>query len=299
MRVSEKMLFDTSVLNLNKAVERVLRAQEEVSTGRKVQRPSDDPVGTGLILDFRTSIANLEQYQRNITWGRTALGGAEAALSGLTGLLARAKELAVGQASGTATAETRDVTAIEVRQILAQVLSVGNTRVNDKYIFSGFATSTAPFTAGSYATYNGTADTIDVAIDPSVTLATNLIGSQVFQGAGGVYGSTNVLDTLDDLATAMETNDVPTIQTIVGTLDNALDQVSAATADLGARWNRLDEANFRHVQVKTQLRSLLSDREDVDMIKAASELTIGQQTLEAARASTARILQSSLLDFLR
>lgn len=299
MRVSEKMLFDTSVQNLNKAVERVLRAQEEVSTGRKVQRPSDDPVGAGLILDFRTSIANLEQYQRNITWGRTALGGAEAALSGLTGLLARAKELAVGQASGTATAETRDVTAIEVRQILAQVLSVGNTRVNDKYIFSGFATSTAPFTAGSYATYNGTADTIDVAIDPSVTLATNLIGSQVFQGAGGVYCSTNVLDTLDDLATAMETNDAATIRTIVGTLDNALDQVSAATADLGARWNRLDEANFRHVQVKTQLRSLLSDREDVDMIKAASELTIGQQTLEAARASTARILQSSLLDFLR
>lgn len=299
MRVSEKMLFDTSVRNMNNAVERVLRAQEEVSTGRKVQRPSDDPVGAGLILDFRTSIANLEQYQRNITWGRTALGGAEAALSGLTGLLARAKELAVGQASGTATAETRDVTAIEVRQILAQVLAVGNTRVNDKYIFSGFATSTAPFTAGSYATYNGTADTIDVAIDPGVNVATNLVGSQVFQGAGAVYGSTNILGTLDALATAMETNDAATIQTIVGTLDNAVDQVSAATADLGAGWNRLDEADFRHVQVKTQLRSLLSDREDVDMIKAASELTIGQQTLEAARASTARILQSSLLDFLR
>ena len=297
MRVSEKMLFDTSVQNLNKAVERVLRAQEEVSTGRKVQRPSDDPVGAGLILDFRTSIA---------TWSSTrgTSPGDGRHWAGRSGPLRSDRPPGAGKGAGRRAgfgnghggdAGRRPSRCGRswprsspwgIRASTTSTSSPGSPRARPR---SRRKLRDVQRDRGhDRRRHRSQRDACDEPHrEPGVSGGGRRLRLDERPGHAGRPrdgdGDERRRDDPDDRRDAGQRPD----------------QVSAATADLGACWNRLDEANFRHVQVKTQLRSLLSDREDVDMIKAASELTIGQQTLEAARASTARILQSSLLDFLR
>jgi len=188
---------------LEKAFERMAEAQEKVTTGRRINRLSDDPLGAVRVLDLRSFGASLDQYERNMNVGLPLLEQADAALDSVGRLLIRAKELAIAMANDTNTAKTRQISAVEVRQIFLQLISMANTRVGDNYIFGGFKNGAAPFAEGmGVVNYSGDGGEIDMQVNASTNVAVNLLGNKVFQGAG-VADGVGLFDVLLDLETVL------------------------------------------------------------------------------------------------
>ena len=157
MRVSTQAFFQNSVATLQRLQRELGEIQEQVATGRRIQRPSDDPVGSARALNLRQSLEGIEQYQRNAGLAENRLRLEEETLTGVTDLLQRARELTLQAANGTQTQETRTFIATELRQGLDQLLALANTRdASDEYLFGGYQTGTQPFTrTASGFVYNG------------------------------------------------------------------------------------------------------------------------------------------------
>ena len=157
MRVTNSLMTDTVNRNLFKNVEQLLKTEEMISSGKRVNRPSDDPVAMGQILDYRRAISSIEQYDRNIARGESWLYMTDSVLGSVDTLLIRAKELAEYQATETANEDTREIAAEEVKNLYDQLIQLSNTKLGNSYIFSGYKTDTAPFTRDENfnAAYNG------------------------------------------------------------------------------------------------------------------------------------------------
>ena len=173
---------------------------------------------------------------------------------------------------------------------------MGNTQLGDQYLFAGFKSDTAPFSKSDNV-YHGTGDDISVEIDQNSLAAINITGDKLLKGTG-VYGSVDILQTFDNLITAINNNDTSTIQSEAEKLDAAMKQVSNAISDVGNRLTRLDSAKTMITQNQNTLSGIISGTQEVDMIKAATELNQQQTAFEAALAATAKISQLSLLDYM-
>ncbi|MEO0616550.1 MAG: flagellar hook-associated protein FlgL [Pseudomonadota bacterium] len=157
MRVSTQAFFENNVLTLQRLQRSLNDLQEQVATGRQIQRPSDDPVGSARALNLRGSLDSVEQFQRNAGLAESRLRLEEETLTGVTDLLQRTRELALQAANATQTNESRDFIAAELRQGLDQLLALANTRdASDEYLFAGYQSQTQPFTrTASGFSYNG------------------------------------------------------------------------------------------------------------------------------------------------
>ena len=156
MRVTNQLLANTLNSNLSRISEKLLKAQEQISSGKRINRPSDDPIGMGKVLDFRTTISQIDQYNRNITNGQGWLQLTDSTLSDIDNLITSAKTLAVSQATETSSAQTRADTAEEVKNIIAvkeasgnidQVMKVIKYKPKDFLVISGDDLITLPIIA--------------------------------------------------------------------------------------------------------------------------------------------------------
>lgn len=147
MRVTNRMLYSQLVRDIGNSTEKMLKLNSQVSSGKRINKPSDDPVGMASVLNDRTELNALDQNSSSIDYANGLVSQTEGILGSLDDYIARATELATSQASSTATAETRSATAAEVEEILEAVLSLANSKYGDKYIFSGTQTDSAPFLA--------------------------------------------------------------------------------------------------------------------------------------------------------
>jgi flagellar hook-associated protein 3 FlgL len=207
---------------LQQAYRRVADAQETVTSGRKINHLSDDPIGATRALRFRGFEEALSQYKRNIDNSLPFLEQADASLSAVTESLQRAKEIALAMANDTNTATERAASAKEVRQIFLQVLSEANTKVENRFLFGGFLNGAAPFAEGAdRVDYNGDNGQITIQTDPASTLPINLTGNTLFQGAG-VVGGVGIFDVLQDLETLLEGGSSPNAMTVAVNLDDAI-----------------------------------------------------------------------------
>lgn len=145
MRVTNQLVFNTITSNLFKNTERLYQTQNILSSGKRINRPADDPTGMAHVLDYRQSIAIIEQYSRNIQRGESWLSQTDATLGSVDELLMRAKELAVYQATETSTAQTRAIAAKEIKNIHDQLMQLANTKVDQSYIFAGHQTDISPY----------------------------------------------------------------------------------------------------------------------------------------------------------
>lgn len=294
MRVTDKLLFDSLTSNLEKKTEELFRLQNIVSTGRKVNKPSDDPISVSKILDYNDIISKSEQYTRNIDHANGFLELSDSILSGVSDLLIRAKELAIAQSNDTITSNDRKSASIEAQNLFDQLVQLANTKLGDRYIFAGYKTQAQPFsTTGSYSGDNGK---IMVEVGPGVTMQTNLPGDSLFKGAGG---GIDIFTVLNNLKTSLENNDAASIRGSLDSFDTALGAILNGRAEAGSRLKRLESTMENMEDLKLNITRLRSDLEDVDITKAVSDLVLQQHILEALRASNARIIERSLLDFLR
>ena len=222
MRVTTQSLSTQIIDGLQQAYQRMAKAQEQVTTGRRINQPSDDPIGAVRVLGLRSLEASLSQFKRNVDTAQPFLQQADSVFSDVTDGLNRAKEIALAMANDTTTPVDRQSAAAEVHQIFLQLLSEANTKVENRFLFAGYLNGTAPFVQGSNGiNYLGDNGQILVQTSPTTSLPINLVGNQVFQGAG-VVGGVGILDAVQDLEKVLRGNSSANTLSLAVNLDAGL-----------------------------------------------------------------------------
>ncbi|GIH97924.1 flagellar hook-associated protein FlgL [Planobispora siamensis] len=293
MRVTESSISTRVLNNLQGNINRLGDIQNRLSGGKQLARPSDSPAGTSSALSLRSDVRTQEQYIRNADDGLGWLGAIDTALTSASTQVNRARELVLqGMTTGVAgSTSARNALATEVENIRDSLISVANSTYLGRPVFAGAASGTAAYNAdGTYAGQGGEVMRI---IGDNTQVAANSNGEKVFG-----TGDDQLFKVLDDIARHLR-NDPAALSDDISHLDTAIGNMQTEIADVGARYNRVtqmrDTADAKIVSLKNQL----SDIEDIDLPKTITELTLQQTAYQAALAATAKVVQPSLVDFLK
>ena len=292
MRITSFTIFDQMTRALQERMSDMAVFAEKLSSGKKINKPSDDVFGMMQTMGYKVTINEIDQYKKNIDNADGQLSLTDTVMSTVATIISRARELAVQGSTGTQTPESRAAIAAEVATLRDESIRLAQTKFSDRYIFSGFKTDAAPFDASF--NYLGDSGAINVLVDRGSTVAVNVAGDQAFSSGGETY-----FKTLDDLYNALQNNNQTAIQASITLLDNATNQVANVRADVGARINYLGTLKSTQEDRETTFKTLLSNTEDDDITETVSELAKIQVSLEALRTSGAKMLSQSLLDFLQ
>jgi flagellar hook-associated protein 3 FlgL len=292
MRITTFSIFNQMTRALQEGMLEMAGLSEKLSSGKKINKPSDDVFGMMQTMGYKVTINEIDQYKKNIDDAGGQLSLTDSVMSSVATIISRARELAVQGSTGTQTPESRAAMAAEVATLRDETIRLAQTKFNNRYIFSGFKTDTASFDASF--NYLGDSGAINVLVDRDSTVAVNVTGDQAFSSGGETY-----FKTLDDLYNALQSNNQTAIQSSITLLDNATNQVANVRADVGARMNYLDTLKSAQEDRSTTFKTLLSNTEDTDITEAVSELAKIQVSLEALRTAGAKMLSQSLLDFLQ
>ena len=294
MRVTNRMLHESSQRSLQATLGSMQRAQEQVITGRRITRPSDDPTDVTSAIKLQDGLDEVDQFLRNITTAERSLATAEAALDGATEVVQRAREIGVHAANGTLSAADRQRMAPEIEQLAKQLVALSSSRLGDQYVFSGFRTDTAPYgspPAGSAAAgaYQGDAGTIVARVAPGVSVPVNVTADAAFGPALAALGQLH-----GELVAGAQVSGAT-----IDAVDGGLEAVLAARATVGTRANRLEATRQSLDEIQLAGRRLLSDLVDIDLVEAVTELKQRETAYQAALAATSRLLGDTLFDYLR
>lgn len=292
-RVTQNMLSQRSLESLQTGLTRLATIQEHLSTGRVLNRPSDSPTDVSATMRLRSSMSDQQQYSRNAQDGLGWLGQIDATLSSVTDQVRRARELALqGANSGSMSAASRNALATEVDQILAGVVASANTDYLGRPVFGGITAGSQAY--DSAGTFIGTSGAVNRTVGAGVSVRVDVDGPTVFGAAGS-----SVFDDLSALSTALSTNNTAGITAGITALSGHLDKLTTTLSDVGTRYLRLQQADQAAQDKHLTLSNSLATIEGTDLPKATVELQMQQVAYQAALASTARVMQPSLLEFLR
>ena len=287
MRVANKTIYDAVTYNLRNRTREMNKANEIVSTGKRINNLSDDPVGLTQALNLKSAISNIDQMQRNISHGNSWLASSESALSNVEDIITDTKVLCIQMANATISSEERLSAAGTVQNMLDEIISLGNTNVAGSYIFAGSKTDTTPFR--SDGTYNGNDNAFTIKVGKDTTVEVGSDGSAVFG---------NIFSTMADLKTSLATDDEGGIQDAMSNLDGHFDDISAKISDVGSKMNRMDikEKIFEDIIFANTER--LSKIEDADMAGAIMELKAREFAYQAALSSSAKLMALTLMNYM-
>lgn len=291
MRVTNRSIFESIKYNLGTISDELNKANEIASTGKRINKLSDDPVGLTQSLSIQSSLANITQMQRNIDYGQSWLNSSESALTSVSNILSDTKALCVQMASGTVGADQRAAAAENVQNNLDEIVSLANTNVNGSYIFAGSKTDTVPFDQDGTGnvTYNGDNTAFSIKISNNASIEIGSDGQAVFG---------TLFTTLSDLKTALQNNDVTGIQDAMGKLDDSMNDISAKISDIGSKTDRMDIKKNIFQDLNLTDTTRLSTIEDADMAQAIMDVSAAQLTYQAALASSSKVMSLSLVDYL-
>lgn len=316
-RISDNMTFRTVNNSINKTRLRMSDYQRKNATMKNVNKPSDDPVGNTKLMQIRNEELDNERYQKNAEFARTFLNYTDSALEEMTEALVRARELAVQAAStATSSADSRIMVAEEIKHIIGQTYGIANRKLGNRYIFSGYQTDTQPF--DNRGNYSGDDGKIMIEIQKDVFVSMNMPGDEVFSGeqrrtnAQGEldqhfdgekkergFGEQDIFRTLEALRTGLMTNDSSLIRSTLDPLENLMQRVVSARATVGSRLQGLDSA-ISSIDNRTVFNSeLKSQIEDANIVDVVSAIAREETALKASLGASAKMIQPSLLEFLR
>ncbi len=375
MRIADKMNFDQVKSNLAKNRSEMVDLQNQASSQKRVNKPSDDPLAAARVLATRTEINTNSQFLKNVNGAKAFLEYSEQSLGELAESLMRAKELAIGQANDASGNESsRQVVAAEVEQIISQAVQIGNRKLGDRFLFGGFRTTKAPFDQNGQ--YRGDNGEMKITINKEAAVSMNIPGSVVFlgvseknvdsasleprvrarapspdpsstdpnlnllkrsegqqrpdgprirgpasvanepgaasgEGEGGETpvasnvssswqtGGVNIFSVLQDFHTSLRANDKGGIQESLDRLDEALAHVVLVRSSLGSRVMTLNSATEGLQKSQVDAKIMASNLEDADTFELVSDINKTESTLKASLATSGKLIQPSLLDFLR
>jgi flagellar hook-associated protein 3 FlgL len=294
---------------------RLLGLQAKLATGQNIKNTSDDVINSTRLQQLQDTLADDDQYRRNIDHMLGELNTADVTMTDMVQLAQRARELAVQAGTDTLGANNLTAMAKEVDQLLEQAIQLGNTKYNQRFLFAGFAGQTVPFArTGNNVAFNATPSTAvpgyqrpgEVATGATVPINTNgaqLLGTVTTATSGtppveSVTGGSGFIRSLMGLKLAMEQNDKNAVRSHIGTVDTSLNEITTLQADVGARVNRLTLTKDRLDSRNVVLRSEMSGIQDVDIAKTSSELAYQQTLYQASLKINSDILKNSLLNYL-
>ena len=301
MRVTQNITTNNFVSYIHQQAESLLKSQEQVATQKRINKISDDPIGMGQVLGYRSNLAVIEQYEENIDQGVTRLEFNELILDLAFDLITTARRLAEDYSGPEVTLETRQAVAHQVKDLYDQVMQLANTKFNDNYIFSGHATDTTPFTrdADYNATYNGDDGEVRIVVAENVEVKIDADGRNIFAAPGGV----NVFDELKNLIDGLENPDTVAgsaqIEATVSPLFDAREQISNKRTEYGPALYRLQVTEEYWENLKPKVEGAMATTEAADVTRAVLELKNLEIAYETTLATAARIIQPNLMDFLR
>lgn len=307
MRVTQSMLSNNLLRNLNTSYNKMSKYQEQLNSGKVISRPSDDPVVAVKGMGYRIDLDKNEQYQRNMSQANSWLDSTDEALDQVGSVLIRVKELVVQAANGTNTSDDREKINEEIKQIKQHIQDLANTKVAENYIFSGTNTSSPLFkedgTIQTNADLSGLEKSIEVNVFDGIKMNININGVELFgdinsymtelenllsSGASGEeIGKTLSLDSSDGTNT-----------TILG-LDSITAKVLEKRAEVGAKQNRVELMENRLELQEVNVTKLMSLNEDTDYAKTISDMSAAESIHQASLSVGAKIIQQTLVDFIR
>ncbi|MBP6669688.1 MAG: flagellar hook-associated protein FlgL [Gemmatimonadales bacterium] len=290
MRISNSLTQQRVLRDLQGNLARLAAAQSQVSTGKRFEAMSEDPLAGIQVLGADQGLRAIAQYRRNSTAAQTRIDAEESILGQITDLLTRAKELAIQEGTASSTPQTRAMVKSEIDQILGQVIALGNTQVGNEYVFAGHQTGTVPF--DPTGAFFGDAGQRMVEVGQGYTMPANHSGRELLVDSG-------VITALQQLSTELGTGSPSTIGQVAGSIDAAFDNVQALLAVNGSRARQIESAMQNSDALEATHTQRKSDAQDIDVAAATSRFVSAQNTLQAALLSTSRLLSTSLTDYLR
>jgi flagellar hook-associated protein 3 FlgL len=291
VRITSGMMQRHVLADLRQVQERLSAAQDQVSSGKRIERPSDDPLGAERATRLRDQLETTSSYSTAVDESKSWLDATDSALSSLGDLVQRARELTVQAANGATTPSARQSIKAEIDQLAEQAKTTLNGAYDGRYLFSGTATDQPPYTAATGDAYQGDAGQVLRQIGPGATVKVNVTGNDVLAG---------LLPALRTLSTDLASNNTTALQgTDLQAIDSAFDTVTNVRAQVGATTNRVQAAATRLSDLHDLTTSLLSSTEDADLPKALTDLATQQNALQSALRAGANLIQPSLLDFLQ
>jgi flagellar hook-associated protein 3 FlgL len=298
-RITDLMTATATNANLSEDLNRLTQTEDELSSGKTINQPSDNPYGASVVVSLNTNLSQQSSYSANITDGTNWLNTAGGALTDIENMVQTVRELAVEGANGTNSASDDQNAAQEVNQLIAAVKQAANTSYDGQYIFSGTATGTAPYQAGSTDTYQGNSGTISREIGANETVQVNSNISSVL-GNGGSDGL--LLSSLRQIASDLSSGSSSAL-TSLGTsdlqnLDTNLSSLQQMQSNVGALTNRLSIASSAAQTMTADDNTELASTEDANMATLATDYSTESAGYQAALQAGAQIIQQSLLNFL-
>jgi flagellar hook-associated protein 3 FlgL len=295
-RITSQMTADLTLANITQSMDRLDTTQQELSSGKKINQPSDDPYGSSLALQLKGQLSQLNTFNNNVTDGTAWTQTASSALSQVDTMVQRVRELVLQASNGTNSASNDQASAAEVNQLIGAIKNTANTQYNGQYIFSGASTQTAPYQSGSNDAYQGGTGAVTRAIGPGTTVQVNADISSVL-GSGGSDGK--LLDTLRTIASDLQSGNISALSgTDLSNLDSNFSTLNQVEANVGAVTNQLNMASSRLQAIQDSTTQVLSNTEDADMAQAEIDFSTQQAAFQAALQAGARIVQTSLMNFL-
>lgn len=294
MRVTQSMLSNNMLSNLSGSYSKLGKYQEQLMTGKKINRPSDDPVVAMKGVAYRTNLDKVQQFQRNIGEVHNWLDASDDSLDKVNNAMHRVSELLVQASTDSITPSDRVKIAAEIEQIQKQIVDVANTKVGDKYLFSGTNTL-QPLFNGMTENPAANSKTVEIEVFNGINLDVNTDGKAFFAGSNGVVAKlSEILNTLKD-----PNNTGSDIDGYLTDIENQKDSLLMIRAEIGAKQNRVEMMEDRLSSQEIIATKLLSENEDADIEKVITQLTTQESVHRAALGVGAKIIQPSLMDFLR
>jgi flagellar hook-associated protein 3 FlgL len=300
-RITSQMSTARVLANINNVQDQLATTQQQLSTGLRINQPSDDPYGASLAIQLKNDLQGLSTYSNNVTDGTAWASAADTSLSNVMNMLQRAQELTVQAANGDESPTDLSSTADEIDQLADAMKQEANTQYNGQYIFAGTATSTQPYSNATGDVFQGNTAAIMHQIGPGSSLQVNVDISGLL-GSGTSAADGKLLDTLRTIATDMRSGGSAGLADLsanqLTNLQNSLNSLEQLQANVGAAQNRLTLAGDRIQGLQNSDTAALSNDEDVNMAQAVTTFSSEQAAFTAALKAGANIVQSSLMDFL-
>lgn len=300
------MLSSQLLLNLNRNAQQMNNTQTQLATGRKINKPSDDPVGITYSLRYRAELSSNEQYQKNVDSAVSWLEFNDTVLNQAGNVMQRLRELTVQASTGTNPQSALDSINEEVQQLKEQLVDISNSKLNGKYIFNGETYDIKPYDFpsnpdGSFDTTNAASVVTDKGkvnfiVGESVQLPINVDGNEVF-GTG--TEDDNLFVIMNTIMKALSDGDQKELSNQLDNIDSRMDKMLAIRSEIGAKTNRVDLMMGRLDDLGINLTDLQSKVEDADYAELSIQSKIQENIYNASLSAGAKIISPSLVDFLR
>lgn len=293
MRVTQQMLNQNSIRNMSQNLSRFEKINNQVSSGKLLHRPSDDPNGVSKAMNLKSTLAANTQFERNSNEAKLWMNETGQNIDSMVDAMQRVRELAVQGNNGTYSELDQTAMAAEIEELTERMRQLANAKVNGQSLFNGQNTGELPFPEkGSVAVDSTDLIAKTFTIGEGIKIQSSVLPDELF---GTAADDNNIFKTLQSISTNLKAGTAIDLDKI----DAGIDRLLTAGAENGVRQNRVEAVENRLLDSNLEFKSMLSKVEDIDYAEAMIKLTSEESVYQASLAASSKIIQPSLMDFLR